>query len=61
MKGSVVLSLALDVTAVVLVLIPDRKYAWITTDPKRVKFAKHACVVLLVAGFLIDMFISHPG
>jgi len=62
MKGSVILSLALDVTAIGILLIPEGKFSRISTNLKTIIFAKRACfLLLLLAGFLIDHFISHPG
>jgi hypothetical protein len=62
MKGSVILSLALDVTAIGVMLIPEGKFSGISTNLKAVTFAKRTCfLLLLLAGFLIDHYISHPG
>lgn len=62
MKGSVILSLALDVSAIAIILVPDAKFTGITADPKWIRNGKRVCFgVLLLAGFLIDHYISHPG
>ena len=61
MKGSVILSLSLDVVAIVVLLIPDEKFRPITPDPKWIRNGKRAVfLVLIAAGFLIDQYISHP-
>jgi hypothetical protein len=62
MKGSVILSLSLDVVAIGIILIPDATFAPISTNKKWVGYGKRACfLALLLAGFLIDQYISHPG
>jgi hypothetical protein len=62
MKGSVVLSLSLDVVAIGILLIPDEKFLPLTRNPKWIRNGKRLCfLVLLLAGFLIDRYISHPG
>ena len=61
MKGSVILSLTLDVLAIAVVLVPDAEYAPLCKDPKWVRNGKRICfLVLLLGGFLIDQYISHP-
>jgi hypothetical protein len=48
--------------AIGILLIPDEKYLPLTTNPKWIRNGKRLCfLVLLLAGFLIDKFISHPG
>ena len=62
MKGSVILSLSLDVVAIVILLIPDEKFHAITPNPKWIRNGKRALFLVLIgAGFLIDQYISHPG
>jgi len=62
MKGSVLLSVALDVLAVGIILVPDSKFTRFTADPKWIRKGKYVCAgALLVSGFLIDHFISHAG
>jgi len=62
LKGSVVLSLSLDVLAIGIILVPPERFAWVSADPKRVTLVKRTCFgLLLAAGFLIDQYISHPG
>jgi hypothetical protein len=62
MKGSVALSLSLDVLAISVLLIPDEKFRWISARPKAVIFGKRVgFLLLLLSGFLIDQYISHPG
>lgn len=62
MKGSVILSLSLDVLAIGIMLIPDEKFVSITPNRKWITNGKRICfLVLLLTGFLIDKFISHPG
>jgi len=62
MKGTVILSLALDVVAIGVLLIPDEKYRVFTRDEKWIRNGKRiGFLVLLATGFLIDRFISHPG
>ena len=62
MKGSVILSLALDVLAIGIMLIPPARLSRLSNDPLRVTRAKRVCFLLLLgAGFLIDHYISHPG
>ena len=62
MKGSVILSLSLDVVAIAILLVPDEKFKGITPDPKWIRNGKRAIfLVLIAAGFLIDQYISHPG
>lgn len=62
MKGTVILSLSLDVLAIVVLLVPDEKYAPLSRDPKWVRNGKRIVfLVLLVAGFLIDRYITHRG
>jgi hypothetical protein len=62
MKGSVILSLSLDVVAIGILLIPDEKYLPLTSNPKWIRNGKRVCfLVLLLAGFLVDRYISHPG
>jgi hypothetical protein len=61
MKASVYLSLSLDVLAIVIILIPDAKYRRFSSNPKWIRNDKRICfLVLLLAGFLIDQYISHP-
>jgi hypothetical protein len=60
MKASVILSLSLDVLAIVIMLVPAEKYRFISRDSRTVTTAKRTCfLVLLLAGFLIDTFVSH--
>jgi len=62
LKGSVILSLSLDVLAIVIMLIPAERYGFISRNSRTVTTAKRTCfLLLLLAGFLIDHFISHPG
>ena len=62
MKGSVILSLSLDVLAIVIILIPDDKFLRFTRNKQWISNGKRACFLLLLAtGFLIDHYISHPG
>jgi hypothetical protein len=62
MKGSVVLSLSLDVAAIGIMLIPPEKFARLSTNPKLVTNLKRGCFLgLLLSGWLIDHYISHPG
>ncbi len=62
MKGTVILSLALDVAAIGILLIPDEKYTVITPNAKWIRNGKRiGFLLLLLTGFLIDKFISHPG
>jgi hypothetical protein len=60
MKGSVILSLTLDILAVVFILLPARFLAGVSTDPKTVRNIKRAVgILLLLSGFLVDRFITH--
>ncbi|MDR3671835.1 MAG: hypothetical protein P4L36_13390 [Holophaga sp.] len=62
MKGSVILSLSLDVLAIGVILIPDATFAPLSRNPKWVRNGKRICfLVLLLTGFLIDQYVSHPG
>jgi hypothetical protein len=62
MKGSVILSLSLDVLAIAVILIPDAKFASFSGNPKRIRTGKIVCfLLLLLCGFLVDQYISHPG
>lgn len=62
MRGSFVLSLVLDVSAIGIMLVPNRTFAPLSTDDRRVTFAKRACfLALLAAGFLIDQYVTHSG
>jgi len=62
MKGSVILSLALDVSAIGFLLIPADRFRGLSTNPKVVSTIKRAgFFLLLISGFLIDHYISHPG
>ena len=62
MKGSVVLSLSLDVLAIVIMLIPVEQFTFLSRNSRTVTPAKRTCFLLLLrAGFLIDHFISPPG
>jgi hypothetical protein len=62
MKGSVILSLSLDVLAIGVILIPDAKFAPLSSNPRWIRNGKRICfLLLLLSGFLIDQYISHPG
>ena len=62
MKGSVIVSLSLDVVAIGILLIPDEKFRPLTPNPRWIRNGKRICfLVLLLTGFLIDRYISHPG
>ena len=62
MKGSVMLSLSLDVLAIGIMLVPVEKFAFLSRNGRAVTTAKRTCfLLLLLSGFLIDHFISHPG
>ena len=62
MKGSFILSLSLDILAIILLLVPDARYRWVSSNPKHVSFYKRGVVLLLLlAGFLIDRYITHRG
>jgi hypothetical protein len=62
MKGSVILSLSLDVLAIGIMLIPDEKFLSMTPNKKWISNGKRICfLALLLTGFLIDHYISHPG
>ena len=62
MKGSVILSLSLDVLAIAIMLVPVEKFRFLSRNDRTVTTAKRTCfLLLLLAGFLIDHFISHPG
>jgi threonine/homoserine/homoserine lactone efflux protein len=60
MKSSAYLSLSLDALAVLIVVLPARFLRRVSTNPKVVRNLKRICgVALLVAGFLVDRFITH--
>jgi hypothetical protein len=60
MKSSVVLSICLDVAGVALILVPDAKFASLSPSRTLIRIGKCACsVALLLAGFLVDRFITH--
>jgi hypothetical protein len=60
MKSSVVLSLCLEVGGVALILVPDAKFASLTPSKTLIRVGKCACsIALLLAGFLVDRFITH--
>jgi len=62
MKGSVILSIALDILAVATILLPVRWLTWISGNTKVVTNLKRACsILLLLAGYLVDRYVSHPG
>jgi hypothetical protein len=62
MKGSVILSIALDILAVITILLPVRWFTWLSSNTRVVTNLKRACsVLLLLAGYLVDKYISHPG
>ena len=62
MKGSVILSLSLDVLAIGIMLIPAERLGFVSRNLRHVTIAKRTCfLLLLLAGFLIDTFISHGG
>ena len=60
MKGSVILSLSLDVLAIGVILVPDAKFVPLCKDPKWIRNGKRiGFLVLLLTGFLIDQYITH--
>lgn len=62
MRGSVILSLILDILAVVFILLPPRFLSGLSTDPKVVRNIKRVGgILLLLSGFLVDRFITHGG
>jgi hypothetical protein len=62
MKGSVILSITLDLLAVITILLPVRWFTWLSGNSRLVTNLKRACsILLLLAGFLVDRYISHPG
>ena len=62
MKGSVILSLTLDVSAMGVMLIPGTRFRRQTTHPRTITNLKRGVfLALLLSGFLVDHFISHPG
>jgi hypothetical protein len=62
MKGSVIASLSLDVSAIAFMLIPAEKFHRFSTSAKTIGFTKRAVFfLLLISGFLIDRYISHAG
>jgi threonine/homoserine/homoserine lactone efflux protein len=62
MKGSVLLSLTLDILAVAFIFLPARYLAGLSTDPKVVRNIKRVVgILLLLSGFLVDRYITHGG
>ena len=62
MRGSVFLSLTLDILAVVFIFLPARYLSGLSSDPKVIRNIKRVVgILLLLAGFLVDRFITHGG
>ncbi|MGA2079292.1 MAG: hypothetical protein ABSH53_01570 [Holophaga sp.] len=60
MKGTVILSLTLDVSAVAIMFIPKARFGRYAKDERRVRIIKWSCAAaLLIAGYLIDQYITH--
>jgi hypothetical protein len=62
MKGTVILSVTLDLLAVAVMFVPTARFARYSKEEKKVRQLKWIIAgILLASGFLIDRYITHAG